>query len=97
MNLNSNIPEFMKGIRVMLVERVGMPGKLGVAVSGGKLVCPLPDGYDGQTRVNLDEAGWVLIAHPKMPPLLADPSTGLVHPITQDINQQHITMPKLMH
>jgi len=97
MNLNSNIPEFMRGIRVMLVERVGFPGQLGVAVSGGKFVCPLPCGYDGQTRVNIDEAGWVMVMHPRMMPLLADPSTGEVHTITQDINPQHITLPKLMH
>ncbi len=97
MMINSNIPEFEKGLRVMLVERVGFPGKLGVAVNGGKFVCPLPDGYDGRSRVNVDTQGWILVAHPKMPPLLADPSTGKVYPITVDINQADITMPKLIH
>ncbi len=91
------IPPELTKIRVTLVERQGFPGKLGVAVRGGKFVCPLPDGYDGHTRVNVDQAGWVLVTHPKLPPLLCDPTTGATNPITVAVDPKVFTKPKAIH
>lgn len=59
----------------MLVERRDRPGLLGVHVAGGRFVCPLPEGYDGRTSVVMHK-GYVLVAHPNLPPLQCDPNTG---------------------
>lgn len=64
--------------RVTLVERTDAPGLLGVAVRGGRYVCPLPPGYDGYTHVEKLPNGQVAVLHPKLAPLLADPTTGKV-------------------
>lgn len=77
------IPEFDK-VAVMLVERTDKPGALGVAMAGGHFVVPLPDGYDGRTSVRWIN-GFIFVAHPTLPPLLADTSKGtcsLVDPST---------------
>lgn len=73
------IPEFegAKALKAMIVERKDIPGKLGVLVRGGRFVCPLPDGYDGRVSLTVYQ-GWVLVAHPELPPLRADPSTGTI-------------------
>ena len=90
------IPE-LHVIRVMLVERTDYPGRLGVAVRGGRYVCPLPAGYDDDTRVNVDDMGYVLVAHPKLPPLLCDPTTGTVQPIAMAVDPKRITRPRPVH
>lgn len=77
------IPVFEAGMKAALVERMDSKGALGVAVPGGAFVCPLPPGYDGYTCVSVDDEGWVLVIHPTLPPLLADPTTGEVHPIAR--------------
>lgn len=93
---HERLPIFERGLRVALVERVGMPGKLGVCTPGG-VVCPLPDGYDGKTSVNVDAKGWVLVTHPVLPPLLADTTKGEVHPIDADlVDPKLFTGPKLI-
>lgn len=69
------IPEFEKGMQAMLVERTDRPGLLGVAVRGGHFVVPLPAGYNGQTSICVWK-GYVLVAHPTLPPLKCDPTTG---------------------
>lgn len=69
------IPEFEKGMQAMLVERVDAPGLLGVAVRGGRFVTPLPAGYNGQTSICVYK-GYVLVAHPDLPPLKVDPTCG---------------------
>ena len=71
------IPIHEQGMRVALVERVDKPGLLGVSVRGGRFVCPLPEGYDGQTSCTMQD-GYVLVAHPVLPPLRCDPTTGKV-------------------
>lgn len=68
------IPE---GTNAVLVERRDTPGALAVAVRHGRYVCPLPEGYDGLTSV-VTESGWVLVTHPTLPPLIADPHHGIV-------------------
>lgn len=81
------IPEFEKegAMRAMLVERVDAPGLLGVAVRGARFVVALPEGYNGQTSICVHN-GYVLIAHPMLPPLQVDPTTGKF----QIIDPQHI-------
>lgn len=69
------IPDFEKGLRAMLVERLDRPGLLGVAVAGGRFVIPLPVGYNGKTSICVYK-GYVLVAHPELPPLKCDPNTG---------------------
>lgn len=64
-------------VRAQLVERKDRPGMLGVHLQGGRFVCPLPVGYDGRTSVTFHQ-GYLLVAHPDFPPLLADPSRGTV-------------------
>lgn len=73
-------PIFPHGERVALVERMDIPGALGVAKRGGKVVCPLPIGYDMHTSVTYHK-GYVLVAHPGMPPLQCDTTTGEVKKI----------------
>jgi len=70
-------PIFPRGARVALVERVDAPGLLGAAVRGGRFVCQLPEGYDGQTSI-LFHAGYIIVAHPILPPLKCDPNTGKI-------------------
>lgn len=64
-------------VKAILVERKDKPGALGVHRQGGRFVCPLPDGYDGQTSLTVHK-GYVLVAHPLLPPLQCDPLTGSV-------------------
>ena len=71
------IPVFEQGVKAALVERVERPGLLGVAVRGGRFVCPLPEGYDGRCSLVVHE-GYVLVAHPELPPLRCDPTTGRI-------------------
>ena len=75
---------FGDGIRVRLVERVDAPGKLGAAMDGGRFVCPLPDGYDEDTSITY-ERGWVIVAHPLLPPLSCDMNTGTVTEMNDDL------------
>lgn len=67
----------MMDVRCMLVRRSDISHKLllGVLVAGGRVVCPLPEGYDGQTSLTMYD-GWVLVAHPSLPALRCDPTTG---------------------
>ena len=66
---------FQRKQAVTLVERKDAPGFLGVFVREGRFVCPLPAGYDGRTSVAFHK-GYVLVAHPDLPPLQCDPNTG---------------------
>lgn len=77
---------FAGEMKARLVERKDLPGALGVAVRGGRFVCPLPPGYDDQVSLCC-HMGYVLVAHPTMPPLQCDPSTGQ----TQRIEARHVT------
>lgn len=77
---HDRIPEFVAGVKAMLVERRDIPGALGVAKNGAKLVLPLPPGYDGQTSICFHK-GYVLVAHPSLPALQCDFETGRVEPI----------------
>jgi hypothetical protein len=70
-------------INCALVERVDRPGLLGVAVRGGTYVCALPDGYDGRTSVCMHK-GYVIVAHPELPPLLCDPTKGTIEVIAPE-------------
>lgn len=70
------IPIFEDGMNVALVERKDVPGLLGVAVRGGRFVVPLPLGYDGQTSVVRVPNGTIIVAHPALPALICDPTTG---------------------
>lgn len=81
----NNRHAFRHNERVMLVERIDIPGALGVAMQGGRFVCPLPLGYDMQTSVTYHK-GYVLVAHPLLSPLLCDTLTGEV----KRIDSQHI-------
>lgn len=76
----SALPIFENGQRVTLVERRDRPGLLGVAVFGGRFVCALPEGYDGYTHVEMLDNGQVCVLHPKLSPLLCDPTTGSTRP-----------------
>lgn len=67
-------------VKAVIVERKDRPGLLGVAVRDGRFVVPLPEGYDGRTSV-VYESGWVLVTHPTLPPLIADPSAGIARPM----------------
>lgn len=71
------IPEFEgpNAIKAMLVERKDKPGLLGVYVRGCELVTPLPAGYDGRVSLAVHQ-GYVLVAHPELPPLKVDPRRG---------------------
>lgn len=69
------IPEFEQGMKAMLVERKDAPGLLGVAVAGARFVVPLPNGYNGKTSICVYQ-GYVLVAHPELPPLRVDPTRG---------------------
>lgn len=73
------IPEFERPnpLKAMIVERKDKPGALGVLVRGGRFVCPLPDGYDGRVSLTVHQ-GYVLVAHPLLPPLRCNPSTGSI-------------------
>lgn len=64
-------------VKAILVRRSDVPGKLllGVHVNGGRCVCPLPEGYDGRTSLCVHK-GYVLVAHPLLPALQCDPTTG---------------------
>ena len=75
--MNLGLGPIPEGVNAVLVERRDRPGLLGVAVRNGHFVCPLPEGYDGETSV-FCESGWVLVTHPILPPLIADPHTGTV-------------------
>lgn len=74
-------PVFNGQVRAALVERTDKPGMLGVAVSNGHYVCPLPEGYDGETSVIVTQSGYVIVGHPKYAPLLCDASKGTVQVI----------------
>lgn len=77
----SEHPVFNPGSTVALVETKAPPHTLGVALKGGRFVCQLPDGYDGQTNIRM-HAGKIIVAHPMLPPLSCDPNTGkceLIH------------------
>jgi hypothetical protein len=76
---------FAGDLKARLVERTDLLGALGVAVRGGRFVCPLPPGYDGQVSLCCHK-GYVLVAHPTMPPLQCDPTTGEV----KQIEDHHI-------
>lgn len=80
------IPEFEQGMQAMLVERVDAPGLLGVAVRGGRFVTPLPAGYNGKCSICVYK-GYVLVAHPELPPLRVDPTRGTF----ELIEPKHIT------
>ena len=41
--------------------------------------------------------GYVLVAHPKLPPLLCDPTTGTVQPIAMAVDPKRITRPRPVH
>lgn len=68
-------------VPVSLMKMIGPDGKwngrIGVARSGGRYVCPLPHGYDWNVGI-LPQDGRLLITRPGMPNLLADPETGVV-------------------
>lgn len=64
-------------MKALLVERKDKPGLLGVHVRGGRFVCPLPEGYDGRCSLVVHQ-GYVLVAHPMLPPLKCDPTTGTI-------------------
>lgn len=85
MNITKEImhPIFQSGTRVALVESIDKPGMLAVAVRGGRYVCPLPEGYDMNTSITMHE-GYVLVAHPYLPPLQCDTNTGTVNLISPD-------------
>lgn len=76
---------FAGDMAARLVERSDLPGALGVAVRGGRFVCPLPPGYDGQVSLCVHK-GYILVAHPSMPPLECNPNTGE----TKQIDDRHI-------
>lgn len=71
------IPEFEgpQAIKAMLVERKDRPGLLGVYRAGARFVCPLPEGYDGRCSLVVHK-GYVLVAHPELPPLQCDMNSG---------------------
>ena len=71
---------------VTLVERKDQPGLLGVARRDGRFVCPLPEGYDGETSVAWHPDGYGLVAHPNLPALRCDFNTGK----TALVDAQHI-------
>jgi hypothetical protein len=73
------IPEFegARAIKAMVVERKDKPGALGIYVRGGRFVCALPAGYDGRVSLTVHQ-GYVLVAHPELPPLKCDPATGSI-------------------
>lgn len=78
-------PIFPDGARVALVEKCGSNGQLfGVAMRGGRHVVPLPFGYDGLTSVRWIN-GFIFVAHPTMPPLMADTTTGKCTPVDPDV------------
>lgn len=79
-------PIFPHGERVALVERVDKPGAIAVARRGARFVCPLPDGYDQYTQVRWVN-GFIIVTHPKFPPMLADVNTGKVTHITPEAAQ----------
>ncbi len=87
---------FAGGIRVMIVERVDAPGKLGAAMSGGRYVCPLPDGYDMRSSITY-ERGWVIVAHPDLPPLSCDTNTGRVSPLNDELIKAQAGAIQLLH
>lgn len=69
-------PIFPGAVRVTLVERRDQPGRLGVAVRGGRYVCPLPNGYDGLTQVHILDNGQIIAWHPNLETLVCDPTRG---------------------
>lgn len=72
-------PAFTGQARVALVQDVRDKRFFGVAMKGGKYVVRLPFGYDGKTSVRWIN-GFIIVAHPLLPPLLADTTTGKVEP-----------------
>lgn len=105
MSQRFTIPEFNK-IAVMLVERVDAPGKLAVAMAGGRYVCPLPPGYDMRTSVRWIN-GFICVAHPTLPPLFADTNRGvcesadphIIEQIKADVRREHGLSPstRILH
>lgn len=75
---------FDRGMRVRLVERVDAPGRLGAALDGGRYVCPLPEGYDAASSITF-ERGWVIVAHPALPPLSCNTNDGTVTVLNDDL------------
>lgn len=75
-------PVFHEGARVALVQAVTRKGRFGVAMQGGRYVVPLPDGYDGETRVHWVD-GWIIVQREGLPPLLADTTTGTTSPMNE--------------
>ena len=69
-----------------LVERVDAPGRLGAALAGGRFVCALPEGYDADTSI-VYERGWVIVAHPKLPPLSCNTNDGTVTEMNDELIQ----------
>lgn len=80
-----NHPAFPEGARVALVRQLQDPRYFGVAMKGGRFVCKLPLGYDGQTSVRWIN-GFIVVAHPKLPPLLADTTVrgGKTEPLSKE-------------
>lgn len=90
-------PIFPAGARCALVERTDRPGLLGAAVRGGRFVCALPEGYDGLTSITLYK-GYLIVAHPTLPPLKCDPNTGKIDIIeTQHVQGGNARMKLLTH
>lgn len=75
-------PVFESGARVALVQSVTRKDRFGVAMQGGRYVVPLPDGYDGQTRVHWVD-GWIVVQRDGLPALLADTTTGTISPMNE--------------
>lgn len=72
----SDHPVFPEGSSVAMVEQKGDTKKLGVCMRGGRFVCPLPEGYDGDTNIR-QHGGLIYVAHPYLPALKCNPSTGV--------------------
>jgi len=96
MNASSKKQPFAGGVRVQLVERVDAPGMLGAAMAGGRYVCPLPPGYDHRSSI-VYERGWVIVAHPELPPLSCDTTTGKVSLLNDDLINAEIGKIQLLH
>ena len=68
-------------VPVSLMKMLGADGewngRIGVARSGGRYVCPLPEGYDWNVGI-LPHDGKILVTRPGMTTLIADPETGTV-------------------
>jgi hypothetical protein len=82
-------PIFNAEAKLALVQMRKDEKRFGVAMRGGKYVVQLPLGYDGMTSIRWFN-GWIIVAHPNMPPLLADTTTGKAMPLDQDQLQAFI-------